>query len=135
MRLRRLREYQRRPTSGTIAHDIWVVVKIMVPFLGNLNIRCRIIIGTPKGAYGQLTTTHICYYLYHQQCRMSCCSCKGPGKPYVECCKCLLGVSNIYMVRVFPLISRCRVLVRQDPESYALTQDIKPYPETPRTQP
>ena len=27
---------------------MWVVVKIMVPFLGTLNIRCRIIIGTPK---------------------------------------------------------------------------------------
>ena len=28
---------------------IWVVVKIMVPFSGTLNIRGRIIIGTQKG--------------------------------------------------------------------------------------
>ena len=28
---------------------IWVVVKIMTPFLGTLNIRCRIIIGNQKG--------------------------------------------------------------------------------------
>ena len=36
----------------------WVVVKIMVPFLGTLNIRCRIIIGTQKGTI-ILTTTQI----------------------------------------------------------------------------
>ena len=37
---------------------IWVVVKIMVPFLGTLTNRCRIIIGTQKGAI-ILTTAHI----------------------------------------------------------------------------
>ena len=40
---------------------IWVVVKIMVPFLGTLNIRCRIIIGTQKGT-PFLTTTHMCFW-------------------------------------------------------------------------
>ena len=37
---------------------IWVVVKIRVPFWGTLNIRCRNIIGTPKGTI-ILTTTHV----------------------------------------------------------------------------
>ena len=37
---------------------IWVVVKIMVPFLGTLNIRGRIIVGTQKGTI-ILTTTHM----------------------------------------------------------------------------
>ena len=36
----------------------WVVVKIMVPFLGALNIRCRIIIGTQTGTI-ILTTTQV----------------------------------------------------------------------------
>ena len=35
-----------------------MVVKIMVPFLGALNIRCRIIIGIQKGPI-ILTTTHV----------------------------------------------------------------------------
>ena len=35
----------------------WVVVKIRVPFLGTLNNRCRIIIGSQKGTI-ILTTTH-----------------------------------------------------------------------------
>ena len=39
--------------------SIWVVVKIMVPFGGTLNIRCRIIIGTQNGTI-ILTTTHLC---------------------------------------------------------------------------
>ena len=34
----------------------WMVVRIRVPFLGTLNNRCRIIIGTPKGTI--LLTTH-----------------------------------------------------------------------------
>ena len=37
---------------------IWVVVKIMVPFWGTLNNRCRIILGTQKGTI-ILTTTYI----------------------------------------------------------------------------
>ena len=37
---------------------IWVVVKIMAPFLGTQDVRCRIIIGTQKGTI-ILTTTHI----------------------------------------------------------------------------
>ena len=36
---------------------MWVVIKIMVPFWGTLNIRGRIIIGTQKGTI-ILTTTH-----------------------------------------------------------------------------
>ena len=36
----------------------WVVVKIMVPFWGTLNIRCRIIIGIPQGTI-ILTTTQV----------------------------------------------------------------------------
>ena len=43
--------------------DIWVVVKIMVPFLGTLNIRGRIIVGIQKGAI-ILTTTHIYKGIY-----------------------------------------------------------------------
>ena len=43
-------------TSVLVA--IWVVVKIMAPFLGTLNNRCRIIIGTQKGTI-ILTTTHM----------------------------------------------------------------------------
>ena len=35
-----------------------VVVKFMVPFLGTLDIRCRIIIGIQRGTI-ILTTTHI----------------------------------------------------------------------------
>ena len=38
--------------------SIWVVVKVMVPFWGILNLRCRIIIGIQKGTI-ILTTTHI----------------------------------------------------------------------------
>ena len=37
---------------------IWVVVKIMVPLLGPLDTRCRIILRTQKGTI-LLTTTHI----------------------------------------------------------------------------
>ena len=37
---------------------IWAVVKFRVPFLGTLNSRCRLILGTPKGTI-ILTTTHI----------------------------------------------------------------------------
>ena len=37
---------------------IWVAVKIMAPFWGSLNIRCRIMIGIQKGTI-ILTTTHI----------------------------------------------------------------------------
>ena len=37
---------------------MWVAVKINVPFLGTLNNRCRIIIGTQKGLI-ILTTTHV----------------------------------------------------------------------------
>ena len=36
----------------------WVVVKIMVPFWGTLNIKCRIILGIQKGAI-ILKTTYI----------------------------------------------------------------------------
>ena len=40
---------------------IWVVVKIMAPFLGTLKIRCGIIIRTPKGTIilTTMATTHI----------------------------------------------------------------------------
>ena len=38
--------------------NIGVVVKIVVPFLGTLNIRCRIIIGIQKGTI-ILTTAHV----------------------------------------------------------------------------
>ena len=41
---------------------IWVVVKIRVPFVGPLNIRCRIILRTQKGTQ-ILTTTHIYIYI------------------------------------------------------------------------
>ena len=37
---------------------MWVVVKMKVPFLGTLNNRCRIIMGTQKGTT-ILTTTHV----------------------------------------------------------------------------
>ena len=37
---------------------MWVVVKNYGPFLGTLNNRCRIIIGTQKGTI-ILTTTHV----------------------------------------------------------------------------
>ena len=43
---------------GPKTYTIWVVVKIMIPFLGTLNIRCRIIIGIQKGTI-ILTTTHM----------------------------------------------------------------------------
>ena len=42
---------------------MWVAVKIMIPFWGTLSIRCRIIIGIPKGTI-VLTTTHVCVYIY-----------------------------------------------------------------------
>ena len=41
-----------------IATTMWVVVIVMVPFLGTLNIRCRIIIGIQKGTI-ILTTTYV----------------------------------------------------------------------------
>ena len=41
-----------------IVKRIWVVIKIMVPFRGTLNIRGRIIIGTQNGTI-ILTTTPI----------------------------------------------------------------------------
>ena len=50
------------PTLVELPFDIqaiiWVVVKIMVPYWGTLNIRCRIIIRIQKGTI-ILTTTHI----------------------------------------------------------------------------
>ena len=59
-----MRGSQQRPPLGPKYYIyIWVVVKIMVPFLGTLNIRCRIIIGTPKGTI-ILTTIHICMYTH-----------------------------------------------------------------------
>ena len=39
-------------------NSIWVAVKIMIPFLGTLKIRCRIMIGIQKGPT-IWTTTHI----------------------------------------------------------------------------
>ena len=48
----------RRVYVAQFNHYIWVVVKIMVPFLGTLNIRCRTIIGIQKGTI-ILTTTHM----------------------------------------------------------------------------
>ena len=39
-------------------NPIWVVVKMMVPFWGTLNIRCRVIIGIQKETI-ILTTTHM----------------------------------------------------------------------------
>ena len=44
--------------SPLIPHNMWVVVKIMAPFLGTLNMTCRIIIRTQKGTL-ILTTTHV----------------------------------------------------------------------------
>ena len=44
--------------SGLGFKYIWVVVKIMVPLLGTLNNRCRIILGTII-----LTTTHMIFML------------------------------------------------------------------------
>ena len=41
-----------------IAIFIWVVVKIMVPYLGTLNMRCCIILGIQEGTI-ILTTTHM----------------------------------------------------------------------------
>ena len=60
---------------------MWVVVKIVVPFLGTLNIRCRIIIRTQKGTI-ILTTIHVlepgsffcsnrCYVFLGEQTSMS----------------------------------------------------------------
>ena len=49
---------------------IWVDVKIMVPFLGTLNIRCRIIIRTQKGTILS-TTTHMKLLLAHLNARHS----------------------------------------------------------------
>ena len=40
---------------------MWVVVKIMVPFLGALNVRCRIVIGTQKRDHN--FDNHPCGYL------------------------------------------------------------------------
>ena len=40
------------------------------PFLGSLNIRCRITIGIQKGTI-ILTTTHMCVYIYMYVCRMA----------------------------------------------------------------
>ena len=48
---------QRVHTQG-LATSHWVVVEIMVPFLGALNNRCRVIIGTQKGTM-ILTTTRM----------------------------------------------------------------------------
>ena len=44
-------------------YHYWVVVKNNGFFLGTLNIRCRIIIGTQKGTT-IFTTTHYCSYTY-----------------------------------------------------------------------
>ena len=49
--------------SISLNAPIWVVVKIMIPFLGTLNIRCRIIIGIQKGTI-ILKTTHITAFLF-----------------------------------------------------------------------
>ena len=46
------------PSKPYIPMYTWVVVKIMAPFLGTLNIRCRILIRTEKGTI-ILTTTHV----------------------------------------------------------------------------
>ena len=46
--------------SGIYCAFIWGDVKIMVPFLGTLNIRCRIIIGIQTGTI-ILTTTHMTF--------------------------------------------------------------------------
>ena len=43
---------------------MWVAVKIMIPFWGTLNIRCRIIVGIHKGTI-ILTTSHV--YALHGQ--------------------------------------------------------------------
>ena len=56
---------------------IWVVVKIMAPFLGALNNRCRIIIGTEKGTL-ILTTTHIYIYIHTYTFFVSTISRSGP---------------------------------------------------------
>ena len=48
-----------------------LVVKIMVPVLGTLNIRCRIMIGTQKGTI-ILTTIH--FYTYMQSNILNDCS-------------------------------------------------------------
>ena len=59
---RRPQEPERRACGCREIYDhcigIWVVVKIMVPFWGTLNVRCRIILGIRKGTI-ILTTTHI----------------------------------------------------------------------------
>ena len=47
---------------------IWLVVKIMVPFVGTLNIRGRILIGTQKGTI-ILITTHIGLKVQVLRCR------------------------------------------------------------------
>ena len=58
------------PLPSCFAYVIWVVVKIMVPFVGTLNSRCRIIIGIRKGTI-ILTTTHvICYIVLAPRCCM-----------------------------------------------------------------
>ena len=49
---------QTRSSCKPCNYSIWVVVKIMVAFLGTLNNRCRIIIRTQKGTL-ILTTTHM----------------------------------------------------------------------------
>ena len=51
---------------------IWVVVKIRVPFLGTLNIRCRIILGTQKGTIILTTTQYVYTYCIHVQRSCGC---------------------------------------------------------------
>ena len=49
--------FENRPCKN-LCEPMWVVVKIMAPFLGTLNIRCRILIRTQQGTL-ILTTTHM----------------------------------------------------------------------------
>ena len=51
-----LNEILAAPRPYKVQQIIWVVV-IRIPFMGTVNNRCRIIIGTPKGTI-ILTTTH-----------------------------------------------------------------------------
>ena len=51
-------ESKRSCTPPGAKKDTWAVVKIMVPFLSTLNIRCGIMIGIRKGTI-ILTTTHM----------------------------------------------------------------------------
>ena len=50
---------------AAMLRDNWVVVKIMVLFLGTLNNRCRIIIGTQKGTL-ILRTTQLLFRTFLQ---------------------------------------------------------------------